>query len=330
VTRNPFAFTRSPSQLRKYYACPRRWFLSYAPGQRWRAKEKGAALIQGSVYHKMMELLLTQRDVKPVDPMEYFWWLWDGVGAQLERDDIITYGERDSWAKMRQRGAKFWGLHSEVILDLFACRDIPEENLPRLGAGLPIRLIERDIRYNPGWPERAIVDYAGPLWVVYAADGTIQPLDFSKEPAGRPPKLVRALIDFKTVKYEKEATAAELDAQLMSEQLAVKSVGGTVDVIGLLDLVAQDGRPHLQFLLRPPFDTHELGLFISDALYADKQIMAGHFPMVGRFTGECEKFGGCEFKPLCFGSLKGDVGKLYQEPHADDADDLGITLGDFD
>jgi hypothetical protein len=330
MSRNPFAFTRSPSQLRKFFCCPRKWFLSYAPGQRWRSWEKGAALIQGSVFHKVMELLLRQCGVTPIDPIEFFWWLMDGVGAQLEYDETITYGDRDSWAKMRQRGARFWGLHTEVLLELFACRGT-EEYLPRLGPGLPVRLIERDIRYNQGWPERAIIDYAGPLWV-RKVDGQFCAVDPTAGHEGtHGAQLVRALIDFKTVKYEKEQTAAELDSQLMSQQLALQSIGATVDVVGLLDLVAQQEKPHLQFLLRKPFDSHELGMFISDALYGDKEIMAGHFPMTGRWTGECEKFGGCEYKPLCFGSLKDDVAeKLYQEPNPYDADDLGIRLEDFD
>ncbi len=329
MSRNPFAFTRSPSQLRKFFTCPRQWFLSYAPGQRWRAKQKGSALIRGSVYHRVVELLLTQRDVQPIDPMEFYWWLWDGVGEQLERDDKITYGERDSWAKERQRSAKFWGLHADTILQLFGCYD-RDEQCPRLGAGLPLRLIERDIRYNYGWPERAIIDYAGPLWIVRAPDGTPLPIDTREAQTGKP-ELVRGLIDFKTVKYEKSPTAAELDAQLMSQQLALRSIGATVDVVGLCDFIVQDANPHLQFLLRKPFDAHELGLFQSDALYADQEIMRGKFPMTGRWTGACEQYGGCEYRPLCFASLKDQMDTLYQEPaHADDADDLGITLGDFD
>jgi hypothetical protein len=86
----------------------------------------------------------------------------------------------------------------------------------------------------------------------------------------------------------------------------------------------------LQFLLRPPYDAHELGLLISDARYADAEIMSGHFPMVGRFTGQCEQWGGCEYKPLCFRSQKHRMTTLTQEPHPDDEADPGITLEDFD
>lgn len=326
MSRNPFAFSRSPSQLRNYFSCPRKWFLSYAPGQRWRAKEKASALIQGSVFHKVTELLLRQGDVRPVDPLEYFWWLMDGVGAQLEYDQTITYGERDSWAKVRARGAKFWGLHAELVLELFACRTL-QPDLPRLGSGLPVRLIEKEIRYNQGWPERCILDYAGPMWVIFAPDGTPQPLTVQAQGT---PRLVTALVDFKTVKYAKSDTAAELDSQLMSQQLALQSIGAKVDVVGLLDFIVQDSNPHMQLLLRKPYDTHELGLFISDAVYADQEIMRGKFPMIGRWTGECDKFGGCDYRPLCFRSLKGEMDTLYQEPNPYDADDLGIRLEDFD
>lgn len=333
MSRNPFAFTRSPSQLRKFFTCPRQWFLSYAPGQRWRAKQKSSALIRGSVYHKVVELLLTQKDTKPVDPMEFYWWLWEGVGAQLERDEKITYGERDSWAKERARSAKWWGLHAEVLLQLFAC-DIPDANCPRLGPGIPLRLTERDIRYNAGWPERCIIDYAGPLWIVRTADGLPLPIDTRNTAedvlATGKPELVRACIDFKTVKYEKSPTAAELDAQLMSQQLALKSIGATVDVVGLCDFIVQDGNPHLQMLLRRPFNAHELGLFQSDAIYADQEIMRGKFPMTGRWTGACEQYGGCEYRPLCFASLKNEMHTLYQEQNPYDADDPGIRLEDFD
>jgi len=327
MNRNPFAFTRSPSQLRSWFACPRKWFLNYAPGQRWRSKEKASALIQGSVFHKTVELLLKQGDVKPVDPLEYFFWLWEGVGAGLERDEKISYGERDSWAKMGQRGRKWWGLYAEVLLDVFARRGIDDTKLPRLGPGIPVRLIEEDLRYNQGVPTRAIIDYAGPMWVRVLGNGTFA--DVLDEHAGGTPRLVRALVDFKTVKYEKEPTDAELDAQLMSQQLALQAVGGKVDVVGLASFVVQQEKPRLQWLLRPPFDAHELGMFLSDALYADQEILAGHFPMTGRWTGECSKFGGCEYRPLCFRSLQGEMGKLYKEAHPADADDLGITLEDW-
>jgi hypothetical protein len=327
MSRNPFAFTRSPSQLRNWFACPRKWFLSYAPGQRWRSKVKASALIQGSVYHKVVELLMKQGAMGPVDPLEYFWWLWEGVGAQLEKDEKISYGDRDSWGRMGQRGRKFWGLYSEPILEMFG-HAVPVEHQPRLGAGIPLRLVEHDIRYNQGVPSRAIIDYAGPLWVRDLGGG--QFADLLDQDVGGTPRLLRALIDFKTVKYTKEQTAAELDAQLMSQQLAIQSVGATVDVVGLCSFVVQQEKPRLQWLLRKPYDAHELGLFLSDAIYADQEIMSGHFPMAGRWTGECEKFGGCEYRALCFRSRKDEAGNLYKDPHPQDADDLGITLEEWD
>lgn len=324
---NPYLFSRSPSQLRTYCKCPRQWFLRYGPGQRWRARVKGSALVQGSVYHRMMELLTTEwvapRKASLIDPLEYFMWLWDGVGQQLEKDEQIKYPEKDSWAKMGQRGRKFWGLYTPVLLDAL-CAEVPPTELPLLGPEPKRRMSERQIRFNAGWPANTIIDYAGPL-LVNVENLHMPQLDKT------PPHVVRALLDYKTVKYEKEPTAAEIDAQLMTGQLALRSVGVEVDVVGLLDLVVQQEKPRLQWLLRPAFDAHELAQFVSDVLTIDKQIGAGVFPMIGRFTGACEEYGGCEFKPLCFPSLRGEIAtSLYQETRVEDADDLGITFGEFE
>lgn len=326
TSQNPYAFARSPSQLRTYFTCPRQWFLRYAPGQRWRSRSLGAALIQGSVYHRMMELLMTQLDVQPIDPLEYFAWLWDGVGAGLEKDQKIEYPKTDSWGRMGQRGRKFWGLWTEPLLDAFAARLAPDD-LPRLGAGLPLRLVEEQVRFNRGFPMLTIVDYAGPLWVRRNRVGELFPID-DVEKRGEP-VLVRAMVDYKTTKYEKEATAAELDAQLMCEQLALQSLGATVDVVGLCDLVVQQERPRVQWLLRPAFDAHQLAAYTADALYADRAICDGQFPMLGRFTGACENYGGCDYKALCFPSMHGEVvERLYQEVRADDAP--GISFEEFE
>lgn len=329
MTRNPYLFSRSPSQLRTYFNCPRQWYLRYAPGQRWRSKVKGSALIQGSVYHRMMEFLMTEwvapRKPELVDPLEYFIWLWDGVGQQLEKDEIIKYPQTDSWAKMGQRGRKFWGLYAPVLLDLF-CAEWPLRDLPRLGPEPKRRLVEKQIRYNVGWPENVIVDYAGPLLL------NAGPEPYQAKVEGFPPAHVAtALVDYKTVKFEKEPTAAEIDAQLMSGQLALRSVGIEVDVVALLDLVVQQEKPRLQWLIRPAFNAHELAQFVADVLVADQAIGRGEFPMVGRFTGACDAFGGCDFKPLCYASLRDQIaGTLYQETRPEDADDLGITFGEFD
>jgi len=324
-TANPYAFSRSPSQTATYFKCPRQWFLRYAPGQRWRSRQKGAALIQGSVYHEMMRLLLTQLDTKPIDPLDYYWWLWQGVGAQLELDQKVQYPQRESWASYGQRGRKFWGLFVEPVLDVFAASIAPAE-LPRLGSGaMPSRLVEHELRYHVGWPELCRIDYAGPLWVNSRDDGWGPTLPHVGT------RLLRVLLDFKTVKYEKEPTAAEIEPQLVSGQLALQNAGATVDAVGLCAFVVQERNPHIQWLLRPPYDAHELGLFVSDATYADRAICDGQFPMIGRFTGQCDAYSGCEFKPLCFPSLKDQVEKeLYREPRAEDGADLGLTLEEFD